>query len=89
MVDVKLMNQIKDIDLVDRTVTVGPGINVMTLNRELKQYGVIYPDDPASYPCSATVGGRIACSGMSLLNSPLRAHAGESYRSRSFSRPAG
>jgi glycolate oxidase len=67
VVDVKLMNQIKDIDLVDRTVTVGPGINMMTLNRELKQYGVIYPDDPASYPCSL-VGGRIACSGMSLLN---------------------
>ena len=35
---------------------------------ELKQYGVFYPDTPASYPCSL-VGGRIACSGWSLLGS--------------------
>ena len=66
VVDVKLMNRILDIDLVDRTVTVQTGINMLTLNRELKAHGVIYPDDPASYPCSI-VGGRIGTSGWSLI----------------------
>ena len=68
MIDCKLMNQIHEIDLVDRTVTVGPGINMLKLNEELKQHGVIYPDDPASYPCSL-VGGRIGTGGWSLLGS--------------------
>ena len=36
LVDVKLMNQIHEIDLVDRTVTVGPGINMLKLNEELQ-----------------------------------------------------
>ncbi|MFQ5967190.1 MAG: FAD-binding oxidoreductase [Acidimicrobiia bacterium] len=66
LVDVKLMNKILDIDLEDRTVTVQPGINMLKLNEELKQYGVIYPDNPASYPCSI-VGGRIGTSGWSLI----------------------
>ena len=66
LVDVKLMNQIHEIDLVDRTVTVGPGINMLKLNEELKPHGVFYPDDPASYPCSL-VGGRIGTGGWSLL----------------------
>jgi glycolate oxidase len=65
-VDVKLMNRIHEIDLVDRTVTVGPGINMLKLNEELRQHGVFYPDDPASYPCSL-VGGRIGTGGWSLL----------------------
>ena len=68
MIDCKLMNQIHEIDLVDRTVTVGPGINMLKLNEELKKHGVIYPDDPASYPCSL-VGGRIGTGGWSLLGS--------------------
>jgi glycolate oxidase len=68
LVDVKRMNQIHEIDLADRTVTVGPGISMMKLNEELKRYGVLFPDTPASYPCSL-VGGRIACSGFSLLGS--------------------
>lgn len=66
MVDVKLMNEILEIDLEDRTVTVQAGINMLKLNEELKRYGVIYPDDPASYPCSI-VGGRIGTSGWSLI----------------------
>ncbi len=66
VVDVKLMNRILDIDLVDRTVTVQTGINMLKLNEELKKHGVIYPDDPASYPCSI-VGGRIGTSGWSLI----------------------
>ena len=66
IVDVKRMDQIKEIDLADRCVTVGPGISMMKLNEELSKYGVFHPDTPASYPCSL-VGGRIACSGFSLL----------------------
>ena len=53
LVDVKLMNQIHEIDLVDRTVTVGPGINMLKLNEELRPHGVFYPDDPASLPVLA------------------------------------
>jgi glycolate dehydrogenase FAD-linked subunit len=68
LVDVKLMNRIHEIDLVDRTVTVGPGINMLKLNEELRPHGVFYPDDPASYPCSL-VGGRIGTGGWSLLGS--------------------
>ncbi|CAN5704508.1 FAD-linked oxidase C-terminal domain-containing protein [soil metagenome] len=66
MVDVKLMDKILEIDLDDRTVTVQPGINMLKLNEELRRHGVIYPDDPASYPCSL-VGGRIGTSGWSLI----------------------
>ena len=68
LVDVKLMNRIHEVDLVDRTVTVGPGINMLKLNEELRPHGVFYPDDPASYPCSL-VGGRIGTGGWSLLGS--------------------
>ena len=66
LVDVKLMNQILEIDHEDRTVTVQPGINMLKLNEELRKHGYIYPDDPASYPCSL-VGGRIGTSGWSLI----------------------
>jgi len=66
MVDVKLMDKILELDLEDRTVTVQPGINMLKLNEELKKHGVIYPDNPASYPCSL-VGGRIGTSGWSLI----------------------
>ena len=39
---------------------------MLKLNEELKRHGVLYPDDPASYPCSL-VGGRIGTGGWSLL----------------------
>ena len=58
VIDVKRMNQIKELDLENRTVTVGTGINMLKLNEQLAQHGLFYPDDPASYPCSL-VGGRI------------------------------
>lgn len=67
IVDVKYMNEIKEIDLANRTVTVGPGINMLKLNETLRPHGVFYPDDPASYPV-ALVGGRIGTSGWSLLS---------------------
>jgi glycolate oxidase len=66
VLDVKLMNKILEIDLDDRTVTVQPGVNMLKLNEELRGHGVIYPDDPASFPCSL-VGGRIGTSGWSLI----------------------
>ncbi|MGP4029857.1 FAD-binding oxidoreductase [Actinomadura sp. 3N407] len=68
VVDVKRMNEIKEIDLDNRTCTVGPGINMLKLNEVLARHGLIYPDDPASYPCSL-VGGRIGTSGWSLVGS--------------------
>lgn len=68
VVDVKRMNEIKEIDEVNRTCTVGAGISMLKLNEVLGQYGLIYPDDPASYPCSL-VGGRIGTSGWSLIGS--------------------
>ena len=66
VVDVKVMNRILELDLEDRTVTVQPGLNMLKLNEELRRHGYIYPDDPASYPCSL-VGGRIGTSGWSLI----------------------
>ena len=66
VIDIKLMNKVFELDLEDRTVTVGPGINMLKLNEELRKHDVIYPDDPASYPCSL-VGGRIGTSGWSLI----------------------
>jgi glycolate oxidase len=68
VVDVKRMNQIHELDLVNRTVTVGTGINMLKLNERLAVHGLIYPDNPASYPCSL-VGGRIGTSGWSLIGS--------------------
>lgn len=68
VVDVKRMDEVKEIDPVNRTATVGTGINMLKLNEVLEPYGLIYPDDPASYPCSL-VGGRIGTSGWSLIGS--------------------
>lgn len=68
VVDVKRMNDVKEIDTDNRTCTVGAGINMLKLNEVLAPYGLMYPDDPASYPCSL-VGGRIGTSGWSLIGS--------------------
>src|SRR5687768_17660215 len=68
VVDVKRMNAIKELDLENRTVTVGTGINMLKLNEQLARHDLFYPDDPASYPCSL-VGGRIGTSGWSLIGS--------------------
>lgn len=68
VVDVKRMNQIHEIDLENGTCTVGVGINMLKLNEVLGKHGFIYPDDPASYPCSL-IGGRIGTSGWSLVGS--------------------
>jgi glycolate oxidase len=68
VVDVKRMDYVEEIDLDNRTCTVGAGINMLKLNEVLGPHGLIYPDDPASYPCSL-VGGRIGTSGWSLIGS--------------------
>jgi glycolate oxidase len=68
VVDVKRLDAIKEIDTRNRTCTVGTGINALKLNEVLNGHGLIYPDDPASYPCSL-VGGRIGTSGWSLIGS--------------------
>jgi glycolate oxidase len=66
--DLKRLDAIHEIDLEDRTCKVGAGVNMLKLNEVLGPHGLIYPDDPASYPCSL-VGGRIGTSGWSLVGS--------------------
>lgn len=68
LVDIKRMDEVKDVDLGQRCVTVGPGVNMLKLNERLRPHGVMYPDNPASYSC-ALVGGRIGTNGWSLLGS--------------------
>src|SRR6266567_784365 len=58
VLDVKRLNAVHEVDLENRTATVGVGINMLKLNEVLAKHDLIYPDDPASYPCSL-VGGRI------------------------------
>lgn len=68
LLDVKRLQYIGDIDTENRTCVVGAGVNMLKLNEHLGRYGLFYPDDPASYPCSL-VGGRIGTSGWSLIGS--------------------
>ncbi|MGH2857090.1 MAG: FAD-binding oxidoreductase [Solirubrobacteraceae bacterium] len=68
LLDVKRMDRVLDVDLDNRTATVQAGVNMLKLNERLGRHGLIYPDDPASYPCSL-VGGRIGTSGWSLVGS--------------------
>lgn len=68
LLDLKRLDAILEIDLEDRACTVGAGVNMLKLNEVLGPHGLIYPDDPASYPCSM-VGGRIGTSGWSLIGS--------------------
>jgi glycolate oxidase len=68
VLDLKRLDRIHEIDLEDRTCTVGAGVNMLKLNEVLARHDLIYPDDPASYPCSL-VGGRIGTSGWSLIGS--------------------
>lgn len=68
LVDIKQMDRIHEVDLDERCVTVGPGVNMLKLNEHLRPHGLWYPDNPASYSCSL-VGGRIGTNGWSLLGS--------------------
>lgn len=66
VIDIKRMREILEIDEVNMTVTVQPGINMMELNKILGNLGLFYPDDPASYAVNA-IGGRIGAGGWSLI----------------------
>lgn len=66
VLDIKRMREILEIDEVNMTVTVQPGINMMELNKVLGKLGLWYPDDPASYTVNV-IGGRIGTGGWSLL----------------------
>lgn len=67
LMDVKLMNRVLEVDPINLTATVQPGINMLKLNElYLHKYGLHYPDNPASYPISM-IGGRIGTSGWSLI----------------------
>ena len=68
LLDLKRLDKIYEIDLENRTCTVGAGVNMLKLNEVLGKHGLIYPDDPASYPCSL-IGGRIGTNGWSLIGS--------------------
>ena len=75
LVDVKLMNEIHEIDHANRTVSVGPGINMLKLNEELRKHGYIYPDDPGLV--SLLAGGRADRHQRLVADRrPLRPHAG-------------
>ena len=66
LLDIKRMDEILEIDEVNMTATVQPGIGMLELNKTLTRLGLFYPDDPASYPCSI-IGGRIGSGGWSLM----------------------
>ncbi len=68
LLDLKRLDRIHEIDTENRTCRVGAGVNMLKLNEVLAKHDLIYPDDPASYPCSL-VGGRIGTSGWSLIGS--------------------
>ena len=63
--DMKRMNEILEVDDINRTVTVQPGVNMQELNKVLDKVGMYYPDDPASYG-TAVIGGRIGTNGWSV-----------------------
>jgi FAD/FMN-containing dehydrogenase/Fe-S oxidoreductase len=52
----KFLNRVLSLDVESRTVTVGPGINIEALNRELRPTGLMFGPDPASAN-RATAGG--------------------------------
>ena len=62
-VDVKLMNQIHEIDLVDRTVTVGPGINMLKLNEELGRTASSIPTTRRRTRARSSAGGSAPAAG--------------------------
>lgn len=53
------MNHILDIDILNRTVTVEPGVITLDLQTEMLKHGFVYQPDPASQKVS-TIGGNIA-----------------------------
>lgn len=63
IVSLERMNRILEIDKINMTVTVEPGVVNGTLQDKLSEVGLFYPPDPASLKFS-TIGGNIAeCAG--------------------------
>jgi glycolate oxidase len=54
------MTQIIDVDIINRTVTVEPGVILINLKNEVQKQGLWYPVDPASLN-TCTIGGNVAC----------------------------
>jgi FAD/FMN-containing dehydrogenase len=59
IVDVKRMDEVLEVDLADRCVTVGPGISMMKLNEELSKYGVFHPDMGGGWDVMKKVKGMV------------------------------
>ena len=58
VLDLTRMNKILEIDVVNMTATVGPGVITAHLQEEVEKLGLFYPPDPASSKQS-TIGGNI------------------------------
>ncbi|AWT26216.1 MULTISPECIES: FAD-binding oxidoreductase [Corynebacterium] len=59
LLSVRSMDRILEVDEVNRTVTVEPGIINLDLKKALRAYGLAYPPDPGSV-AMCSVGGNIA-----------------------------
>lgn len=59
LLDVSRMDSIGEVNPVDRTVVVGPGVINQDLKDHLGPYGLSYPPDPGSVAIS-TIGGNVA-----------------------------
>lgn len=53
------MNKILEIDPVNLTATVEPGVIINSLNKAVEPYGLIYPPDPGTV-ATATMGGSVS-----------------------------
>src|SRR5262245_55191831 len=53
------LNQILEIDPLNLTATVQPGVINADLNRAVSEHGLLYPPDPASFEM-CTIGGNLA-----------------------------
>ncbi|MBR4382275.1 MAG: FAD-binding oxidoreductase, partial [Selenomonadaceae bacterium] len=58
MIDTTLMNHILELDEENLTLTVEPGVLIMTLRAYVEERGFFYPPDPGEK--SATIGGNIS-----------------------------
>ncbi len=66
--DMKRMDKIIEIDEANLTATAQTGIQIKLFDAELRKHGLMYADEPTSFP-SNLLGGRIATNGVSYMNS--------------------
>jgi glycolate oxidase subunit GlcD len=60
VVSLERMDRIQNIDHINRTITVEPGVILSDLQQAISQEGLWYPVDPASAEW-CTIGGNVAC----------------------------